>query len=309
MPIEISVIILNYNSSHYTVECIQTILEKTTPKIGYEVFVVDNHSSESDYNQLDVLRKNQHVTLIRNNCNLGFSNGNAKALPYVSSNSRYLFFLNNDCLFLNDVLGELYCFMEQNPTAGICTGQMYSPQMEPQSSFGYFPSLGVAIGGHSILRFFLPRNYPSLHKRQENPQTVPRVSGSAMFIRASFFHEINGFDMAYYLYCEEEDLCLRMARKGYPAYLVPAARFIHIGGASTKRDASLRMEKEYFISLFYFFRKFYPLWKIRLLRTIYFLKNIRKIYKNKNYFSLAFFIARGASPEESLRFHQKVSQQ
>jgi hypothetical protein len=88
-------------------------------------------------------------------------------------------------------------------------------------------------------------------------------------------------------------------------HLVPAARFIHSGGESTRRDLSIA--KEYYISLFYFHRKYFSLWERAALRVYYFLKVLKKAYKDSANAKVAWFILRGAPMKESLRFRQKIN--
>ncbi len=53
--------------------------------------------------------------------------------------ARYYYFLNNDCLLLNDCLGVLYAFCENNPRVGLCSGQMYDEHEKLQLTFGADP--------------------------------------------------------------------------------------------------------------------------------------------------------------------------
>ena len=51
--IDVSCILINYNSSHYTIPCVKSIIENTENTIVYEIIVVDNASTLEDYKILE----------------------------------------------------------------------------------------------------------------------------------------------------------------------------------------------------------------------------------------------------------------
>lgn len=299
---EVAVIIINYNTSRFTLDCVASVIAHTPASCRYQIIVVDNNSQEEDFAQLMVLERHPMVTIIRSMINVGFAGGNM--LGVQSANAGFLFFLNNDCVLLNDCLGILAGFARTNPETAICTAQMYNPDGSFHHSFTYFPSLKTKLLGVGLLRLLHPGRYPSRQKHYDQPVRVDLVSGSALFIRAAYFAEAGGFDTNYFLYCEEEDIALRFHRQGYAVYVVPEARFVHYGGSSTVRN--LAIEKEYYISLFYYFRKYYSSPEVFLLRLFYFFKNFRKFYRSRNFLRIAFFILGGAPMKKSLRFRQKI---
>lgn len=298
---DVSIIILNYNSSEFTLSCVQSITE-VTATVRYEIIVVDNGSLPAEYEALLPITAHPLVKLVRNRVNIGFSGGNMTGVQMASPATRYYYFLNNDCLLLNDVCDQLVHFMDQTPDAGICTAQMLSASLEPRLSFQYFPTAAVKLLGHGFMRFCHPGQYPPLRGSYTKPVKVPLVMGSSLFVRPCAFHQIGGFDTTYFLYCEEEDICKRLLLNGYSAYLVPQASYIHLGGKSTKR--TLDVEKEYYISLFHYFHKYHAWPERLLLRSFYFIKNARKFYRNPNYVRLAFFILTGSPTRSSLRHKQ-----
>ncbi|TAL68010.1 MAG: glycosyltransferase family 2 protein [Bacteroidetes bacterium] len=301
---DISLIILNYNSSDYTLSCIKSIFD-TSSNDNYEIIIVDNNSRLDEFEKISSLDYNNNVKIVRSRINLGFSGGNMYGFQFANKNSRYILFLNNDCLFINDVITILYNFMEGNRDACMCTAQMFSPEMEFRPSFTYLPKLSVKIFGHLAVRFFSPSKYPLRRKEYDTPVDVPVITGSAMFVRVKHFIEIGGFDTNYFLYSEEEDLGMRFSLKGYKIYLVPSAKFVHINGGST--DYNINVLKEFYISLFYFYRKFYGFPRLFLLKVYFAIKNLRKFYKSWDFFKIGIFVIKGAPMKDSLRFKQKIS--
>ncbi len=302
---QVAVILINYNSSQYTLDCINSIRSQTS--IRYQIIVIDNNSRLSEFEKLSALEYKE-MTLVRSKLNVGFSGANMMGVQVADAD--YYFFLNNDTIVLNDCLGILTSFMESNPEAANCTGEMFNGNNEHEYSFQHFPTLPVKLLGTGILKTFYKDRFPNKRKRYDKPIRVDLVSGSAMFIRASFFEEIGGFDTNYFLYCEEEDIALRLSRKGYYTYLVPKARYQHFESKSTPSDNSIRLPylKEFYISSLYYYTKNYTVYYRIAIQLLYFFKLIRKFYKSFAYVRLAFFVAGGAHVKHSLRFKQKISE-
>ena len=98
-PMKISIIVLNYNSSHHTLACVESVQDQTQGS-DYEIIVVDNGSHPDDFSNLQALHTVPQLKLIRSDINLGFSGGHLFGLKAVDRSSDYYFFLNNDCLFM-----------------------------------------------------------------------------------------------------------------------------------------------------------------------------------------------------------------
>lgn len=305
-PYDVAVVVINYNSSAHTIQCLNSICENTRPGVTYQIIVVDNASVEDDYRKLHkaigAMEKHRVITLARSRINLGFSGGNMLGVQLASAH--YYFFLNNDCVLKNDCISILYQFCEENPFAALCSPQLIGVDGAPESCVGYFPTLSTKLFGNAVRK--LSRKASDFNKRSvyTSPVKVDVVSGSQMFVRASAFDEIGGFDIAFFLYSEEEDLSLRLHKRGYDAYLVPAARNLHWGGGSTVR--SYDIEKEFYISFLYFYNKHYGFLKTRILSLVFFLRLMRKGFSHPNNFKLAVFVLSGASLKHSMRYKQQI---
>lgn len=300
---QIAIIIINYNSSKYTINCIRSIIEQTGASIQYKIVVIDNNSKPEDYAVLDQIKSYTNVHLFRSRINLGFSGGNMLGVQFVKA--QYYYFLNNDCLLLNDCLSILYNFCERHPQAGLCSGQMYDENLHSQPTFDYFPTLATKLLGIDLLRLLNPANYPAKETNYKQPLKVDLLSGSSLFIRSSVFDKIGGFDTTYFLYCEEEDIAIRLLKQGYQTYLVQEARYQHLGGKST--DFNLLIHKEFYISFLYFYKKHYGSFNTKILQLFLFIKLLRKVIRHQNNAKLAFFVLSGAPLEKSLRHKQKVA--
>lgn len=298
---DIAVIIVNYNSSDFTLECIRSIFSETSSQLAYQLIIVDNSSREEEAIKLKELEANPLADVIYSKTNLGFGGGNM--LGASKANANHLFFLNNDCVLINDCLSTLLNFCNDNSEAGLCGPQQYSKEQKRINSFSYMPTPALKFLGPDVLRIFNPDKYPKRHKGYELPVQVELVSGAGLFFKTKAFQEIGGFDTNLFFYCEEEDLGLRLAKLGWAIYLVPEAKYIHFGGGSSSEN--LVMLKEYYISLMYFFRKHYSGVAYFFLKLLYAFKFFRKSLRNRNYKPFINLILRGAPMKESLRYKTK----
>lgn len=295
---DVAIVIINYNSTSFTIDCVNSIVSQTSSLISYQIIIVDNASRPEEVEKLKSLEGQSNLQIIYSKENLGFGRGNM--LGAERANSEYLFFLNNDCVLLNDCLAILKAFCDKNPLVGLCGAQLYSEKHERIRSFGYLPTPALKFLGPAVLRLFDPQRYPNREKQYHEPVKVDLVSGSGLFFRTSAFREIGGFDPNLFFYCEEEDLGQRLRNDNLQVFFVPEAKYIHfIGGSSME---NLVMLKENYISLMYFFRKHYSAVSYFFLKLFYSLRFLKKSLRNKRYFPFVGFILRGAPMKSSLRY-------
>jgi GT2 family glycosyltransferase len=300
----IAVILINYNSSEYTLQCIKSILSRSKEDMDYSIVVVDNNSRPEEFSRLDMLQDMDRIDLIRMPVNSGFSAANEAGMKKVPA--RYYYFLNNDTVLQNDVLSLLYTWMENNPQTGIASGQMYHEDGTRGINFNYFPDLRLKFLGSGLLRVFYPQDYPRKDVAYTAPLQVPLLNGSSLFIRQKALDEIGGFDTRFFLYCEEEDLALRMKKIGYKSYLVPEARYIHYEGKSSIRDQGINylMLREFYISQHYLYLKHYGKTAAWIWRISQFFRTLRKFHRHRDYLKLAGFILIHPNEKYSLRYRR-----
>ncbi len=110
----------------------------------------------------------------------------------------------------------------------------------------------------SFVQKLFPNNkiYKEYYLLDWDKKTIKKVDvtpGTAFSIRKSIFEEVGRFDEKFFLFFEENDLCLRLKKLGYSMYINPEAKLVHLWGESTK---SLPNTKEIFKkSRFYYFQK------------------------------------------------------
>ena len=119
---QVAVILINYNSSQYTLDCINSILARTSADFRWQLIVIDNDSRPEEYQKLGILRSREEVRIFRSKLNMGFSGANMMGVQLADAD--YYYFLNNDCVLLNDCLAILHSFLEQHAEVANCSGEM-----------------------------------------------------------------------------------------------------------------------------------------------------------------------------------------
>lgn len=254
--IEVSIIIINYNTRELTKNCIDSIFYHT-PENRFEVIVIDNASSDGSYDVLSTLEyKNYHY--IRNEKNIGFSKANNKAA--ITASGEYLFFMNSDMLFVNDVVSSLFEKIHHNPAIGIIGPKFLNPDGTLQISCRNFPGIvfGLTKFFPCLKRFFSGKNleYYQVQRDYSVEQTVDTVSAGALMISRKLFRDVGGFDEFSFMYAEDADICRQVRDRGLKIMYNPSAILIHFGGQSSKLN-SYKAIWSYYFAFYYLYKKYY----------------------------------------------------
>lgn len=299
---DVAVIIINYNSTDYTLKCIASVIDKTGRAISYQVIVVDNNSELSEYKKLkDNFPKsieNSTFSLHRSNINTGFGGGNMFGAQFA--NAHYLLFLNNDAMLLNDGLSLLKDFMITHPKVGVCTAQNYDEHNNFVPSFDHNKGLRKLLFGRSFLERINPKKYPKRKKEYTQPLEVNWVNGAFLFFSKEAFEAVGGFDTNIFLYFEEMDICRRLLDKGYITMLVPEAKILHYQGMSIGKSRALN--KEGYISYLYVIRKNQGFGKYLLIKWYL---SVALLLKPKKWYLLP-IIFKSNALTNSLKQKQKI---
>jgi N-acetylglucosaminyl-diphospho-decaprenol L-rhamnosyltransferase len=62
------------------------------------------------------------------------------------------------------------------------------------------------------------------------------VAGMFMLFDSQAFRQVRGFDTAYFMYCEDTDICTRLWQAGLPVVVCPAAQVIHRAQRASRRN-------------------------------------------------------------------------
>ena len=233
--VELSIIIISYNTRELTVACVRSLLAQTK-KAEFDVMVVDNLSTDGSADT--IASKFPQVRLIRSDRNLGFACANNVAAQDMSR--EWLLLLNPDTVVLAGAIDKLLVFAKAHPETSIFGGRTLFPDrsLNPSSCWRR-PTLWsmfcISSGLTSIFRnseLFNPEAYGGW--RRDTVRQVDIVSGCFLLIRRNLWERLGGFDPAFFMYGEEADLCWRAAKLGERCLICPEATIIHYGGSSEK---------------------------------------------------------------------------
>jgi GT2 family glycosyltransferase len=235
---DVSVIIVSYNTQALLRQCLRSVFEQTR-EVQFEVIVVDNASHDGSPEM--VREEFPNVTLVESE-NKGF--GHANNLGAKRAKGRYLFLLNPDTVVLNNAVKILVDFLENNPKAGICGGNLFDADGRPTLSYETFlPTLSWELGVFFIIGVVLWKLRHGKNIRFNHthlPRKVGYVLGADLMIRHDLFRRLNGFDADFFVYYEEVELTFRVKKAGYEVYSVPQAEIVHLEGQSFSNDDKRR---------------------------------------------------------------------
>lgn len=237
---DVSIIIVNYKTSHLVNDCIASLFDKVKG-IDYEIIVVDNNTE--DLNSAITSAGDPRVKLLQLPENVGFGRANNAGAGIASG--RNLFLLNPDTLLINNAVKILSDYLDTHPGCGACGGNLYDEDMHPIHSFrmvlpGIFDSLDIATS-RKLSRLVYGKSHEFNFGNKD--MTVGYITGADLMMPARIFRELDGFSEKIFLYYEETELCKRIYDKGYKITSVPAAEIIHLVGLSHKKKGSRKLSK------------------------------------------------------------------
>ena len=221
---EVTIVCVTYNSS--------TLAEAMGATLAAfpHVVIIDNGSSDDTVAR--ITRHIPHARLISRGANAGYGSANNQAMATVQT--PFALLLNPDCVIAPQDLQCLLDCMQAHPQAGVVGPQNWRSETVPQISHRE--------------AFFKP-DVDSTCTVPDKVISADWIHGCCQLLRTRAFRDIGGFDEVFFLYYEDDDLCLRLAQAGYQCLLQPAARAFHKGGASS--TPSLRTD---FIKRFHYAR-------------------------------------------------------
>jgi len=261
----LSVVIISYNTSSVTGDCIRSILRENKSMPAFEILVVDNASKDDS---VPVLRKlaAEYPTLkvIENSENAGFAKANNQAVK--QARGQYILLLNSDTVVLDDAVGRLFKTYTEDPRMHFLGGKLLNRDMTPQASAAPFYTLPVVFGA-----LFLKGDYWGLTRGSPDKTThADWVSGACILTKKEYYDAVGGFDEGIFMYMDEVDLLFRARKKGYETYFYPGARFIHLGSASSQGKTYPILQV--YRGFLYFYRKHYGAGEVSILKIMLQLK-------------------------------------
>ncbi len=230
--IDLSIIIVNWNTAAMLSDCLRS-LKSVSGGLATEVIVVDNGSIDGS---ADLVRRDfPHVRLIANETNVGFARANNQGMG--ARTGRYIALLNSDTVVREGAMATLVRFLDAHPRAGAAGPRLLNADGSLQPSCHPVLTPGREFWRLLLLDRLFPRATYPMGRWPEEPREVEVIKGACLVVRKAALDGVGLLDERYFMYSEEMDLCVRIARAGWGLYWVPAASVVHFGGASTQQAA------------------------------------------------------------------------
>ncbi len=240
-----SVIIVNYNSKIYLEKCLESIesqlvcKKKPSNSFDFEVIIVNNDK----HPLCPEVPYSFSLHIINNEKNEGF--GKAHNIGISHAQGKYIFLLNPDTLLQDDSLIYLTDQLDQHSDIGIIGLKIIEYERKQPQPW--------TCGTKTNLLNIIFRNTINKPWNKKHPVNVDWVSGTALLMRKTLFEKVGGFDENFFMYFEDQDLCLRVKQQEKTIIFYPYASVIHFDGKSW--NSTLKKKAVFYRSQTYFFTK------------------------------------------------------
>jgi GT2 family glycosyltransferase len=212
---QVTVVVVTYHSAH-CLKALDTLLAQCP-----HVVISDNGSGDSTPEQARKLWP--HAKVLLHGRNLGFGAANNRALTETRTPLALL--LNPDCEMTPESVRELVRVAGDMPEAAIVAPQLLGAPGRPDVNYRWPSTLWASRGAGA-----------------EAPACVGFVVGAAMLFRLSRFEGVGFFDERFFLYYEDDDLCLRLFQQHRPIVVWPAVTAVHRARGSVRGKAPWKSE-------------------------------------------------------------------
>src|SRR6056297_266090 len=131
---DLSIIIVNYNSTEKTLNCLESIFKADLEGINYEVIVVDNNSS--DKTSYNIKQKYPQIIFISSFKNKGMGGGNN--LGIKTAQGKFYLILNHDTVVKRDAIKVMFNYIKEHDNIGILGPKLLNPDNSLQYSCARF---------------------------------------------------------------------------------------------------------------------------------------------------------------------------
>jgi GT2 family glycosyltransferase len=214
-------VVVTHHSAAVIADCLRALVP------AGQLIIVDNASDDDTL--AIAAREAPDARVIRNGVGVGYGNAVNQAIGVIDR--EFALLVNPDAIIHPGAAGRLVETADAWPEAALFTTTVFAPdgRIEPSHDVGVFDRrrYGSRVG----------------EARPEGPCCVEYVSGAVMLARMAPLRALGGFDPSFFLYYEDDDLCLRLRRAGHSIIVVPDAHAAHHGGGSVRVSAHYYWEK------------------------------------------------------------------
>ena len=219
-------IVVTYHSAGLVERCLEALFAQRG--VAIEVVVVDNASADDTLER--VRRGFPAARIVEAGANLGY--GRANNLVLLAEPAPWFAIVNPDVVCPPDAIATGLEVLLAEPSVGVVGFRQVSPEGEPRPAALAFPCV-VSFTAEAL----------GLARRKDAPgappgfdparaQDVDWLAGSFLVVRGEAARASGGFDPAIFMYGEDVDWCMRLARLGWRRRYLPEPVVEHAGGQS-----------------------------------------------------------------------------
>ncbi len=265
----VGIVVLNYNNSSDTVECIDSILRNNYS--NYDLIIVDNNSTDKSVSRItEWIKLNSYdfnlvhdgdsdglnseskkITVIKSGRNGGYGYGNNIGIKYALKNGAdYVLVLNNDTVVDRNFLQPLVNKCNGDNSVGIVSGKINyynNPEIIWSNGGTFDPDSGKIVH----------LNIGERDKGQKPTKEITFLSGCMWFIPKEVFEKVGFIDERFFMYMEDVDFCIRVTNANFKLFVVDESKILHKAGSTSGEFSKFSVywrSKNYVLLL----RKHYP---------------------------------------------------
>jgi len=240
--LKVLAIILNYQTTRFTIDCLQSLEPEIAAQAEAAVVVVENGSGQGAEEDLRRAIAGKAwaswVELIPLERNLGFTAGNNLAMRRALKSAdppEYILLLNSDTIVLPGAIDTLVRFMDEHPSVGIAGSRLEGPGGSVQGSPFRFQGIASELDRGLVMGPFtsIVSRWTAYRQKPSAAAPVDWVAGASMMLRSAMIANVGLLDERFFAYFEDMDYCLAARRKGWETWYVPQSRIVHFEGASS----------------------------------------------------------------------------
>lgn len=242
---DLDILVINYKTPAYTIGCLES-LEAERKDVSLLLWILENGSGDDSAQQIrEALQQNNReewVRLIESTDNLGFAGGNNHLLTHIlnePSPSPYILLLNNDTVVKRGCLASMLSKLKADDRISLFSCMLRNADGSLQRTARKLPTPLRETMRAFGLPYILPRlfGWADLECKGWNHETdahdVEWVGGAFMGMRLETARETGLFDLDFFFYGEDMELCRRLRKRGGRVVYDPEFSIIHYGGASS----------------------------------------------------------------------------
>jgi N-acetylglucosaminyl-diphospho-decaprenol L-rhamnosyltransferase len=212
---QVTIVVVTYNSAH----CLPMLAPLLS--VCPNVVISDNGSDDDTAIKAQALWSQAKV--LAHGRNLGFGAANNRALALVKT--PFALLLNPDCEMTQQALQELLAAADDFKDAAVLAPQLMASEDRAEVNYRWPSAIWTSRGPAA-----------------EGPLCVGFVCGAVMLLRMERMTTVGFFDERFFLYYEDDDLCLRLFQAKLPMVLCPQVKVLHRSRGSVRGRSPWRSE-------------------------------------------------------------------